>query len=104
MENKQLETELVVFEKFVPMTTGEKAVVEKWVAEGHSPFTNPFGLVSMNGGSMLNIVHAIKENPYVDDDSQRSGKRYGGSEIVRVKELAVPGWESHCEGLLRARI
>lgn len=96
--------EVKAFEKIVPMTTSEKNLVDEWVAEGHSPFTNPFGLVNLDGGCMLNFIQAVKENPFVDEETGKGGRRYGNSDIIRLSELVTPGWEEKCQGLLRARI
>lgn len=102
MTDKNIETE--VFEKIIPMTTPERELVKKWVEEGNSPFTNPFGLINLDGGCMLNFIQALKEYPDLEFKDSKTAKRLGLPDIVQIKELAVPGWENACKGLSRVRI
>lgn len=102
MINRNMEAE--VFEKIVPMTTAERELVKKWMDEGNSPFSNPYGLVNLDGGSMLNFIQALNEFQFLDLNGGNNGKRYGMAEIIQVKELVVEGWENPTEGMRRARI
>lgn len=94
--------ELEKFEEMVPMTTHDRKLLYKWAEEGHSPFTNPFGFVSLDNGRMLNFVEALNLKPEIENDIKTGfGSRY--SKIITIEEMAVPNWKTCVPGENRVK-
>lgn len=58
-----LRLELAFYEERVPLTSIERTELRRWVARGHSPYTNPMGYQSPFGGEMdfAAAIHAPRD-------------------------------------------